>query len=177
MNHPCLLFAPNSGNTFYFRSKIPKDLVEHFGGMREFRISLKCAIKSRSLRTVKVLSKKVSLIYEDIRSGMKNLGIEEIKEILRTEIRKQILEYDDVSNDQRLTVYKLRDYLIEENDSVKLIFEYLYNLLENTADRSLPEGQNVNWKFDNLDKALTQSLGISADFNFLNKHFRSIKKF
>ena len=63
MNHPCLLFTPNSGNTFYFRSKIPKDLVEHFGGMREFRISLKCAIKSRSLRTVKVLSKKVSLIY------------------------------------------------------------------------------------------------------------------
>ena len=26
------------------------------------------------------------------------------------EVRKQILEYDDVSNDQRLTVYKLRDY-------------------------------------------------------------------
>ena len=77
MNHPCLLFTPNSGNTFYFRSKIPKDLVEHFGGMREFRISLKCAIKSRSLRTVKVLSKKVSLIYEDIRSGMKNLGLHE----------------------------------------------------------------------------------------------------
>ena len=85
------------------------------------------------------------------------------------EIRKQILEYDDVSNDQRLTVYKLRDYFIEGNDSEKLIFEYLDNLLEKIADRSLPEGQNVNWKFDNLDKALTQSLGISADFNFLNK--------
>ncbi len=85
------------------------------------------------------------------------------------EIRKQILEYDDVSNDQRITVYKLRDYFIEENDSEKLIFEYLDNLLEKIADRSLPEGQNVNWKFDTLDKALTQSLGISADFNFLNK--------
>ena len=85
------------------------------------------------------------------------------------EIRKQILEYDDVSNDQRLTVYKLRDYFIEENDSEKLIFEYLDNLLEKIADRSLPEGQNVNWKFDDLDKALTQSLGVSADFNFLNK--------
>ena len=50
------------------------------------------------------------------------------------EIRKQILEYDDVSNDQRLTVYKLRDYFLEENDSEKLIFEYLDNLLEKTAD-------------------------------------------
>ena len=85
------------------------------------------------------------------------------------EIRKQILEYDDVSNDQRLTVYKLRDYFLEENDSEKLIFEYLDNLLEKTADRLLPEEQIANWKFDDLDKALTQSFGVSPDFNFLSK--------
>ena len=85
------------------------------------------------------------------------------------EIRKQILEYDDVSNDQRLTVYKLRDYFLEENDSEKLIFEYLDNLLEKTADRLLPEEQITNWKFDDLDKALTQSFGLSPDFNFLSK--------
>ena len=80
MNHPCLLFTPNSGNTFYFRSKIPKDLVEHFGGMREFRISLKCAIKSRSIKISRVLDRKVLRLYETIRQGMKPLTIEEIKE-------------------------------------------------------------------------------------------------
>ena len=85
------------------------------------------------------------------------------------EIRKQILEYDDVSNDQRLTIYKLRDYFLEENDSETLLFEYLDNLLEKTADKLLPEDQNSNWKFDNLDKALTQSLGVSPDFNLLEK--------
>ena len=85
------------------------------------------------------------------------------------EIRKQILEYDDVSNDQRLTIYKLRDYFLEENDSETLLFEYLDNLLEKTADKLLPEDQNSNWKFDNLDKALTQSLGVSPDFNLLDK--------
>ena len=42
-----LLTFPNSGNTYYFRSFIPVDLIEHFGGIKEFRISLKCAIKSR----------------------------------------------------------------------------------------------------------------------------------
>ena len=85
------------------------------------------------------------------------------------EIRKQILEYDDVSNDQRLTIYKLRDYFLEENDSETLLFEYLDNLLEKTADKLLPEDQNSNWKFDNLDKALTQSLGVSPDFNLMDK--------
>ena len=91
MNRPCLLYTPNSGNSYFFRSRIPKDLVDHFGGLREFRISLKCAIKSRSLKTTKVLNRIVSTIYEEIRQGMKSLEIEDIKEILRTEIRKQIL--------------------------------------------------------------------------------------
>ena len=90
-NPPYLVYAPASGSSYYFRSVIPKDLVSHFGGLREFRISLKCAIKSRSLKTTKVLNKIVSIIYEEIRQGMKSLEIEDIKEILRTEIRKQIL--------------------------------------------------------------------------------------
>tara|TARA_A100001234_G_scaffold52056_1_gene43965 strand:- start:7936 stop:10410 length:2475 start_codon:yes stop_codon:yes gene_type:complete len=85
------------------------------------------------------------------------------------EVRKQILEYDDVSNDQRLTIYKLRDYFLEDNDPEKLIFEYLDNILEKTADRFLPEDQNSNWNFDDLDKALSQSFGISPDFNFLKR--------
>ena len=72
------------------------------------------------------------------------------KLIVPVVVRKQILEYDDVSNDQRLTIYKLRNYFLEENDSETLLFEYLDNLLEKTADKLLPEDQNSNWKFDNL---------------------------
>ena len=86
-----LISFPNSGNTFYFRSRIPSDLREHFGGMKEFRLSLKCAIKSRSIKISRVLDRKVLRLYETIRQGMKSLTIEEIKEILRIEIRKQIL--------------------------------------------------------------------------------------
>ena len=85
------------------------------------------------------------------------------------EIRKQILEYDDVSNDQRLTIYKLRDYFLEENDSETLIFEYLDNFLEKTADKVLPEDQASSWQFDNLDRTLSRYLGASPDFNLLNK--------
>ena len=86
-----LVYARKSGDTYYFRSFIPKDLIDHFGGLREFRLSLKCAIKSRSVKITRVLSKIVSKIYEEIRQGMKSLEIEDIKEILRIEIRKQIL--------------------------------------------------------------------------------------
>ena len=86
-----LLTFPNSGNSYYFRSRIPTDLIEHFGGLTEFRLSLKCAIKSRAIRTTKKLDQTVLGLYEKIREGMKSLDIEDIKEILKIEIRKQIL--------------------------------------------------------------------------------------
>jgi len=65
--------------------------MEHFGGMKEFRLSLKCAIKTHANKTTKILERKVLRLYESIRQGMKSLDIEDIKEILRVEIRKQIL--------------------------------------------------------------------------------------
>jgi len=91
MNSHKLICSPNSGETYYFRSYIPTDLIEYFDGVRQFRVSLKCAIKSRSLRITKILDVKVSSLFEEIRIGMKSLDIEQIKEILRIEIRKQIL--------------------------------------------------------------------------------------
>ena len=86
-----LLTTPNSGNSYYFRSRIPSDLIEHFGGLTEFRLSLKCAIKSRAIRTTKKLDQTVLELYENIRLNMKSLDIDGIKEILRIEIRTQIL--------------------------------------------------------------------------------------
>ena len=91
MNSPHLLYSPNSGESFYFRHRIPTDLLEHFGGVKEFRISLKCSIKSRATKTTKILAKVLAGIYEEIREGMESLDIEQIKEILRVEVRKQLL--------------------------------------------------------------------------------------
>ena len=86
------------------------------------------------------------------------------------EIRKQILEYDDVSNDQRLTVYELRNFFLEDNDNEKLIFEYLDNLLEKIADKALPEDQNEYWNFDDFTKSLSQSLGSAPEAQKFNKN-------
>ena len=91
MNSSHLLSLPDYGGTFYFSKHIPTDLIEYFGGVKQFRISLKCAIKSQSIRTGRILDKKVSRIFEEIRLGMKSFYIEDIKEILKIEIRKQIL--------------------------------------------------------------------------------------
>ena len=92
------------------------------------------------------------------------------------EIRKQILEFDDVSNDQRLTVYELRNYYLDENDPSDLIKEYIDNFLEKTTDKMLPEDQAGNWNFDELTKSLEASLTIAPDFKKLDKANMSFGK-
>ena len=90
-NHNCLISTPNSGGSYYFRTRIPKDLSSHFNGVTEFRLSLQCSIQSRSKRIAQNLNQIVLNLFDEIRNGMKSLEIEDIKEILRIEIRKQIL--------------------------------------------------------------------------------------
>ncbi len=90
-------YARSSGNTFYFRSKIPCDLRDHFGGRKQFKISLKCSLNSRSTKIIKSLNRTLSKLYDQIRQGMKELTLEDIKEILRIEIRKQILHAHHVN--------------------------------------------------------------------------------
>ena len=92
------------------------------------------------------------------------------------EIRKQILEFDDVSNDQRLTVYELRNYYLDENDPSDLIKEYIDNFLEKTTDKMLPEDQAGNWNFDELANTLQASLTIAPDFKNLDKANMSFGK-
>ena len=58
---------------------------------------------------------------------------------------------------------------IDENETDKLMMEYLDNYLEKVADKHLPEDQMSSWKFDALDKTLSQNLGVSPDFNFLSR--------
>ena len=76
---------------YHFRSKIPKDLVSYFGGRKQFQISLHDVSNRDTFLVSQTLKNLVQGIYSDIRNGMKDLNLEDIKEILRIEVRKSIL--------------------------------------------------------------------------------------
>tara|TARA_Y100001001_G_C7724077_1_gene208198 strand:+ start:126 stop:482 length:357 start_codon:yes stop_codon:yes gene_type:complete len=82
---------------FHFRSKIPKDLISYFNETKQFQISLNNVRNSETLLVSLRLKSIVQQLYSDIRSGMKNLTLEDIKEILRIEVRKSILHSGHVS--------------------------------------------------------------------------------
>jgi len=92
MKHLHLVSKGSGSSThFHFRSKIPIDLISVFDGTRQFQISLKNVSNKDTVFVSLTLKNLVQKLFTDIRSGMKNLTLDDIKEILRIEVRKSIL--------------------------------------------------------------------------------------
>ena len=74
----------------FFRMVIPIDLRSKFGGSREFHISLK-DVRNSELELISIRLKQIThQIFNEVRSGMKSLELEDMKLILRTEVKKSI---------------------------------------------------------------------------------------
>ena len=80
-----------STNHFHFRSRIPQDLISHFDGKREFQLSLRSVGSKKTVLVSLTLKNRLQELFGEIRTGMESIGLEEIKGILREEVRKQIL--------------------------------------------------------------------------------------
>jgi preprotein translocase subunit SecA len=77
------------------------------------------------------------------------------------DIRKQLLEYDDVANDQRKVIYQQRNELLESEDISETIKAMREDVLKSTfAQFIAPESVEEQWDGAGLEKAL------EADFRF-----------
>ena len=77
----------------------------------------------------RALFDKIGMGDDHIEHRMLSRGIENAQKRIESknfDARKNLLEYDDVSNDQRQAIYSLRNQLLEEAD----ISETINNLIE-----------------------------------------------
>jgi preprotein translocase subunit SecA len=71
------------------------------------------------------------------------------------DMRKQILEYDDVANDQRKVIYQQRSELLESADITETIQAMREDVLENTVSQYiLPHSMEEQWDVPALEKYL-----------------------
>jgi len=71
------------------------------------------------------------------------------------DMRKQILEYDDVANDQRKVIYQQRSELLESADISETIDAMREDVLENTISQHIaPQSMEEQWDIAALEKAL-----------------------
>ena len=77
------------------------------------------------------------------------------------DIRKQLLEYDDVSNDQRKVIYQQRNELLESADVTETIVALREGAVADiVATHVPPESVEEQWDVPGLEMALEAELGV-----------------
>ncbi len=78
------------------------------------------------------------------------------------DIRKQLLEYDDVANDQRKTIYTLRNELLESEDVSPRIADLRAGVATDLLRQFIPEESvEEQWDIPGLETALKAELGLT----------------
>jgi len=78
------------------------------------------------------------------------------------DIRKQLLEYDDVANDQRKVIYQQRNELLDSGDISETISAMLQGMLHDTFRIYVPaDSVEEQWDIAGLEKALQAELQLS----------------
>ena len=79
------------------------------------------------------------------------------------DIRKQLLEYDDVANDQRKVIYAQRSELIETEDISETITAMRQSVLSDIFHRFVPpESVEEQWELPPLEKELLATVQLSV---------------
>ena len=84
------------------------------------------------------------------------------------DIRKQLLEFDDVQNDQRHEIYGLRNDILESEDISELVKNLREGLFTDLFRSYVPaETVEEQWDLDGLQTKLAGEFGIEIDFKKL----------
>jgi len=76
------------------------------------------------------------------------------------DIRKQLLEYDDVANDQRRVIYSQRNEMMAESDLSETIKSIREEVIDSVITTHIPHGSlDEQWDIEGLEKALEEEFG------------------
>ena len=80
------------------------------------------------------------------------------------DIRKQVLEYDDVANDQRKVVYEQRNELMATEDVSVTITSMRETVVNGVIDQYIaPNSIDEQWELEGLNLALRDEFGLEVD--------------
>ncbi|GDX53648.1 protein translocase subunit SecA [Methylophilaceae bacterium] len=78
------------------------------------------------------------------------------------DIRKQLLEYDDVANDQRKVIYEQRNELLDSEQTAETVSAMRADVLRNLSQSHIPQGSMEDmWDIPSLEKVLFSDYGLS----------------
>ena len=104
------------------------------------------------------LFEKIGMGDDHIEHKMLSRGIENAQRRIESrnfDIRKNLLEYDDVANDQRQAIYSLRNQLLNEDNISEAINDLILTEMHSISNDFVPlESVESQWRLDELDEYL-----------------------
>jgi len=80
------------------------------------------------------------------------------------DIRKHLLEFDDVANDQRKVIYRQRDELLEGEDIAATVADIRQSVVESIVrDFVPPDSIDEQWDIPGLDRELESRFGLALE--------------
>ncbi len=80
------------------------------------------------------------------------------------DIRKQLLKFDDVMNDQRQVVFEQRREIMSSDDVHETVFDMRHEVISEIVYKSIPEGSySDKWDHQTLNKDALKLLGIKIN--------------
>ena len=78
------------------------------------------------------------------------------------DIRKNLLKYDDVMNEQRKAIFSQRREIMESEDLSEIVKEMRYDVIDDLISSYLPKNSYIEqWKLAEFDQSLKEDLGLA----------------
>lgn len=77
------------------------------------------------------------------------------------EIRKNLLKYDDVVNDQRKAIFEQRQEFMDSEDLSELVTDFRHDVVSDLVERHMPPNAYAEqWDIDSLNEKVKSTLGL-----------------
>ena len=81
------------------------------------------------------------------------------------DIRKHLLEYDDVMNKQRQYIYEMRNQILNDENLDELISEFIDDTIDEKSELYLPGKSLNNWDFEGLNQWVEATFDMKLDYS------------
>ena len=119
----------------------------------------------------RALFERIGMGDDHIEHKMLSRGIENAQKRIESrnfDIRKSLLEYDDVANDQRQAIYSLRSQLLEEDSISEAVNDLIKEEMHAICDDFIPlDSVESQWRLGELERYLVEHYLIET--NIQNK--------
>ncbi len=135
-----------------FYLSLEDDLMRIFNGERMKAIMSRLNVDEEEPLEAKMVSKAIENSQKKVEGH-------------NFDIRKHLLEFDDVMNQQRNIVYTLRREVLNDQDVDRKVLDMMGNRVSDLLDQYVPdEHKKENWDLEGLKFSLHQQFGVSLEF-------------